>query len=185
MHPLDTFLDRCCLEIERRAALHASDSPALVTGAQAFRHALTAATPVEVEARSQPVVDELRDLAGQPLVDALLPVLDSADSFPWVSYPPLGDDGSQVALGRINHVRDFGEINCGLMLIGAGCTFPLHNHPPQELYLPLTESGEWRVGGSTEFRPYGSDELPYNHPHDTHSVRAGDEPLLAMFVLWP
>lgn len=181
--PLDSFLEQCCAEIERRASVQASHMPVLAEGAQAFRRALDMATPMDVEPLSQPVVAELQDLAASPLVDGLLPAI---DSFPWHKNPVHGDEGTELALGRIEYVRNFGLVNCGLMLIGAGCTYPLHSHPPQELYLPITHDGGWQVGGSTEFRPYGPDELPYNNPHDVHSVRAAEhEPLLAMFVLWP
>lgn len=178
---LDQFLELCCAEIERRASTKTT-APWLSEGAAAFRQALATAVPLEVEQERQPVVDQLREVSS-PLVDALRPAV---DAFPWHAKPGHGDGGTELALGRIDQVRDLGMVNCGLMLIGAGCTYPLHDHPPQELYLPLTASGMWRVGGATNFRAYGPDELPYNNPLDVHSVKAAaDEPLLAMFVLWP
>lgn len=182
MDALDAFLDQCCSEIERRAVVQASTTPVLAEGARAFRRALPLASRLEAAPGSQPVVQELYALEASPLLAALLPAI---DAFPWVQYPPLGDQGNEVALGRINHVRDFGPVTCGLMLIGAGCTFPLHSHPPQELYLPIADGGTWQVGGSTDFRAYGSDELPFNNPHDVHSVKAGSAASLSMFVLWP
>lgn len=182
MRPLDAFLEQCCAEIERRAEVHEATTPVLTAGAQAFRSALADATSIAGPLVTMPVVEQLHTLAPSPLVSALLPAL---GSFPWAENPALGDNGTQVALGRIDEALDFGDVTCGLMLIGSGCAYPLHHHPPQELYLPIAGNASWRFGGSTEFRHLEVDELPYNNPNDVHSVRAGDEPLVAMFVLWP
>ena len=82
-------------------------------------------------------------------------------------------------------VRHLGEIQCGVVLMGAGCAYPVHDHPPQELYLPLAGRGRWRYGGASDYRELGPDDLVYNHPNDRHAIIAGDGPLLALYVLWP
>ncbi len=62
--------------------------------------------------------------------------------------------------------------------------YPEHNHPPPELYLTLSGTAEWRYGGCESYRTVSAGNLLYNNPHDLHGVRAGDTPLLALYLLW-
>ena len=70
------------------------------------------------------------------------------------------------------------------MYVDQGCTYPLHNHPPQELYLTISGVARWRFGGSEELVKIQPNMTLYNHPSDLHAVEAGDTPLVALYVLW-
>ena len=184
--PVDRFLDLCCTEIERRTQLAETDRAALVDGAAAFRRALDAAPPVSYLAPSLvptvPVAGHLQDLS-LPLFGKT--TLAAVREIPWIPSPRLDDGGANVALGLVNKVRDLGDLTCGLILVAPGAAYPEHAHSPQEIYLPISGKGSWRYGGSGEYRSLHDDLLVYNHPRDLHGTVAGDDPLLALYILWP
>ena len=67
-------------------------------------------------------------------------------------------------------------------LVAPGITYPDHHHPPEEVYVVLSP-GEWKHGGSDWFAPgYGG--LVYNVSDTVHAMRAGADPLLAIWCLW-
>ena len=175
---LDVFLHDCCAEIERRAAVAEPLPGVLCHGAAAFRNAIDSARPADAPLTVVPALAEVDNIPRAVLGPAVAQV-------PWVPTPRLGDDGAQVALGLVDQVRELGEVQCGLMLLGAGAAYPEHSHPPQEIYLPIADGGSWRFGGSSEYRMLGEDELVYNHPGDRHGAIAGHLPLLALYILWP
>jgi hypothetical protein len=59
--------------------------------------------------------------------------------------------------------------------------YPDHSHPPDELYLALSE-GEWRRGGEAWFSP-GLGGTVRNPPGVSHAMRSGETPLLAVWIL--
>ncbi len=71
------------------------------------------------------------------------------------------------------------------MLLAPSGAYPEHSHPPQEIYLPIAGGGQWRYGGAERYQLLADDALVYNHPGDRHGALAGDEPLLALYILWP
>lgn len=70
----------------------------------------------------------------------------------------------------------------GLLLLGPGTRYPAHRHPAEELYIPLTDHGEWQKGEAAwRVEPAGG---IIHHPPDLpHATRAGQGPLLALY-LW-
>ena len=70
------------------------------------------------------------------------------------------------------------------MYVDQGCAYPLHNHPPQELYLIVSGHARWRYGGSEHLVEMPPNSTLYNNPSDLHTVEAGDTPLVALYVLW-
>ena len=76
------------------------------------------------------------------------------------------------------------NLEAGVMYVDQGCTYPLHNHPPQEMYLTISGSARWRYGGAETLTEVEPDTTLYNHPLDFHTVEAGETPLVAMYVLW-
>ena len=183
MTALDDFLRACEAEIARRLPHAAVKQTELAAGHAAFSAALDASEPIEGERTAIPVADHLGALAATPLAATAQA---AAAELSWVPSTRLDDDdaGAEAGLAPLNDVRTLPGTLCGLMLLRPDGTYPLHSHPPQELYLPISGEGQWRFGGSTDFRSLGSDELVYNHPNDVHSVVAGDEPLLALYILW-
>ena len=180
--PLDRLLDLSCTEIERRAALAAPSPSVFDSGASAFRSALGSASTVPVPKRTVPVTQHLAGIGDSALA---LAVHEAAPELSWVASPRTTDGGSDVALAPINDVRDLGSLTCGLMLLAPNAVYPEHSHPPQEIYLPIAGGGSWRYGGQANFRVLADDALVYNNPGDVHSVVADDEPLLALYILWP
>ena len=62
-----------------------------------------------------------------------------------------------------------------------GITYPDHRHPPEEVYIVLS-NGQWRQGSGPWHAP-GVGGIVYN-PHDiVHAMRSGDSPLLAIWCL--
>ena len=108
----------------------------------------------------------------------------AADELHWVASPRVDDPGHDTALAPLNEVRRLDPVTAGLLVLRPGATYPVHSHPPQELYLPIADGGRWRYGGDPSYRTLGPDTLVYNHPDDLHSIIAGDSTLLALYVLW-
>ena len=181
MTALDELLWACEREIARRLPHADLKRDELTAGHAAFAAALEASERVEGERSSIPVAEHLGDGASSGL---LAMAQAAAPELSWVPSTRLDDAGTEAGLAPLNDVRTLPGTQCGLMLLRPHGTYPLHSHPPQELYLPISGSGQWRFGGSTEFRALGPDELVYNHPNDVHSVVAGQEPLLALYILW-
>ena len=179
--PLDGFLRDCADEIERRASLDTQRRATLETGARAFSNALDAATPRSHELTGVPVADHLDHLTPGPLVTSLLA---ARHQLTWIPSPRTRDQGVERALSPLNDVLELGAVTCGLMLLAPNCNYPEHAHPPHEIYLPISGAGQWRYGGDTRFRELREDALVYNPPRALHAVRAGDEPLLAIYFLW-
>lgn len=181
MTALDDFLRSCEHEIARRLRLAATKQAELSSGHAAFAAALDASQPVEGERSTIPAAEHLAHGSSSEL---LALAQDAAPELSWVPSIRLDDAGTEAGLAPLNDVRTLPGTQCGLMLLRPHGTYPLHSHPPQELYLPIGGAGQWRFGGSAEFRSLAPDELVYNHPNDVHSVVAGEEPLLALYILW-
>ena len=73
------------------------------------------------------------------------------------------------------------------LLIGASLVAPNvryidHRHPPEEVYIVMSD-GEWyREGDGWRTPRVGG--IVYNPPNVVHAMRAGPEPLLAIWLLW-
>jgi hypothetical protein len=69
----------------------------------------------------------------------------------------------------------------GATLMAPSTSYPVHHHPPQEIYLVLSE-GEWWKEETGWFEP-GHGGTVYNRPDALHAFRAGTKPLLALWAL--
>lgn len=74
------------------------------------------------------------------------------------------------------------ELACGLLLLGPGTLYPAHRHPAVELYVPLTDEGEWQ-SGDEPWRRQPAGTLIHHESGVPHAMRAGGTPLLAAY-LW-
>lgn len=180
MTALDAFLETCAAEIARRASMPGANR-ALEHGATAFTRAVADAGPIPRRCDRLPVVGVIDEIASSPLVDAYRA---ASDEVHWVVSPRVDDRGDDTALAPLNEVRALDPVVAGLLVLRSGATYPLHSHPPQELYLPIADGGRWRYGGNTGFRRVAPEALVYNRPHDLHSIEAGPSALLALYVLW-
>jgi quercetin dioxygenase-like cupin family protein len=73
------------------------------------------------------------------------------------------------------------NVRIGVSLMAPETQYPDHNHPPEEVYVALSD-GMWRQDANPWHEP-GPGGLVYNHPHVTHSMLSGPAPLLAIWTL--
>ena len=69
----------------------------------------------------------------------------------------------------------------GVLLLGPSTHYPRHAHPALEVYYTLTDGEWWRDEGP--WRPLPPGTAIVHAPHVRHATRAGDAPLLAVY-LW-
>ncbi len=174
--PIHSFLGACAKRLSELAVT----APAAV-GAAAFERAVEQSGALAFEAGWLPALDTLQHVDATPLGRHFVEV---APLLPWETTFRTDDHGADIALAPLDEVRDLDGLTVGVMYIRPGCTYPLHSHPPHELYLTLAGHGDWRYGGHDGFRQVGPDMVIYNHPGDLHSAVAGNTPLVALYVLW-
>jgi hypothetical protein len=107
---------------------------------------------------------------------------------PWSKRPHHGPDAERFALGHGNALllgpggaEERADLRIGVSLMAPYTCYPEHSHPPDELYLVLSD-GEWRQGTRDWVRP-GLAGTVRNPPGTAHAMRAGSTPLLAVWGL--
>ena len=73
------------------------------------------------------------------------------------------------------------DVWIGASLVAPGVRYIDHHHPPEEIYIVMSE-GEWFREDRGWHTP-GIGGTVYNPPHAVHAMRAGPEPLLALWLL--
>lgn len=73
------------------------------------------------------------------------------------------------------------DVWVGATVMAPGTLYPDHNHPPAEVYLPLSP-GEW-WNAEMDWTDPGPDGFIYNPPGILHAMRAGAKPFLALWFL--
>lgn len=178
------FMNRCAERLVARAA-EPDAAPEAAAGAHAFQAAVAASTPLPFEPATVPIIDATAGRIGAgPLAADLVAV---TPLLPWVPTFRAADEGTEFGLSLFDRMRDLGGVTAGLMWVGPGRQYPLHRHPPQELYLTLTGRARFRWGGAEELRPVEPDMTLYNHPDDWHtSIAEGADgsPFVALYVTW-
>jgi quercetin dioxygenase-like cupin family protein len=111
-----------------------------------------------------------------------------APSVPWSKRHHEGPDAARFAAGHGNALilgprgaEEREDVVLGVSLMAPHIRYPDHSHPPDELYLVLSE-GEWRRGDADWIRP-GIGGTVRNPPGIVHAMRAGARPLLAVWAL--
>lgn len=155
--------------------------PVETTGAALLAGQLTNTEAKDWSPERVAVVAELDSLASTGLLDAVMPGL---KVLPWIASPRTTDGGTETALAMLNDTFDLGELGMGVIMVGAGCEYPLHHHPPAEVYLVLGGDAEWRWGGAEHFAPVAAGSVIHNNPDDVHAIRAGEDPVVALWVLF-
>jgi len=69
----------------------------------------------------------------------------------------------------------------GVTLMAPNTDYPVHHHPPEEIYLVLSE-GEWWKEATGWFTP-GIGGTVHNTPDALHAFRSGAQPLFALWAL--
>ncbi len=106
-----------------------------------------------------------------------------ASWLPWSFTPRTADQGRHAAILYFDRIFDMGDLVSGLLYVDANQHYPEHNHDGQEMYFLISGTAEWRYGGHDDYRRLPAGNIIYNHPWDWHGVKAGDTPLLALFLL--
>ena len=73
------------------------------------------------------------------------------------------------------------DVWVGVTVMAPGVTYVDHDHPPEEVYLPLAP-GEW-WNAEMDWTDPGARGAIYNPPGILHAMRAGDGPFLALWYL--
>lgn len=73
------------------------------------------------------------------------------------------------------------DVRVGISVMAPGIAYPDHQHPPEELYLALSDS-DWRQSSNPWHAP-GLGGIVYNPPDIVHAMRARQTPLLAIWCL--
>ncbi len=127
-------------------------------------------------------VDDL-PAALQPLVHSLLGL---ADYLVWYTRPAprmpefmQGHANADIIGPRGLAVSE--DIQIGVTLMRPGITYPDHHHPPEEVYIVLSE-GFWRQNNNPWHSP-GPGGYVYNPADIIHAMRSADTPLLALWCL--
>jgi quercetin dioxygenase-like cupin family protein len=74
------------------------------------------------------------------------------------------------------------DVRIGVSLMAPHVRYPDHRHPPEEIYVVLSD-GQWRQETNPWHAP-GIGGLVYNPPNITHAMRSTEHPLLAIWFLW-
>jgi hypothetical protein len=72
------------------------------------------------------------------------------------------------------------DIRVGLLLLGPELHYPLHAHPAEEVYHPLTNGGRWRRGQEA-WRTVPAGHAIHHAPMIPHETKAADSTLLALY----
>jgi mannose-6-phosphate isomerase-like protein (cupin superfamily) len=171
-----SFLSACA----RRLSALCTTAPT-VTGASEFATAVASSRSLQFEPTWLPALDSIQSVDDTPLGRQFAKV---AALLPWDQTTRVEDGGADFAFVEFDQVCTLDGASAGLMYIRPGQQYPLHSHAPHEVYLTIAGTAQWRYGGHDGYRSVGPDATVYNHPHDVHSVVAGDTPLVALYVLW-
>ncbi len=122
-----------------------------------------------------------------PSLEALAPSLRWTQNPNYRAAPPAPDFLANYGYAQFAGPSDVPSLLVtetlafGLLLLGPGLLYPAHRHPAAEIYLPLTEAAWLR--GDEGWRRVPAGEPIYHPPHLAHATRAGENPLLALY-LW-
>ena len=164
--------------------------------AQRISGALAASTGkiVPSEAEAPPAcrylrasIDRARDVASvASLAEAFA---DLAPELAWRRRPGAEAHGEAFRDGHANALivgpgglEQREDVLVGASLVAPGVRYIDHHHPPEEIYIVLSE-GEWYREGRGWYVP-GIGGTVYHPPSVVHAMRAGPAPLLAVWLLW-
>jgi prepilin-type processing-associated H-X9-DG protein len=78
-------------------------------------------------------------------------------------------------------LEDREDVWVGATVMAPGVLYPDHNHPPAEVYLPLSHGQWWNA--EMDWTDPGIGGFIYNPPGILHAMRAADAPFLALWIL--
>ncbi|MBS3648515.1 transcriptional regulator [Pseudaminobacter sp. 19-2017] len=96
--------------------------------------------------------------------------------------PAFHDGHANALIIGPNGLEERADIWIGVSLMSPNVQYPVHRHPPEEIYVVLSP-GEWKKGDEPWHVP-GIGGLVHNPPGTIHSMRSANAPLLAFWLLW-
>jgi hypothetical protein len=133
-----------------------------------------------------PHIQQSSSTFSAPLVDALVA---AAPSLAWRrSYSPA-TAGTQfyenygwTEFAGLTGPMPSKRLACGVLLLGPRVTYPPHRHEADEVYVPLAGTAAW-LQGNDRWRERLPGSVIHHARHESHAMRTGQEPLLALY-LW-
>ncbi len=129
----------------------------------------------------------LRTMTHAPLAAA---IEDAAPLFRWRQNPNysaenmgaefMADYGYVEFAGPKEALFRAPAVRIGLLLLGPRLHYPLHAHPAEEIYHPLTDGGSWRRG-EEDWRAVAPGDAIHHPPMTPHETKATDRTLLALY----
>jgi len=142
--------------------------------------------PATGPGRAAPATAFLAGALALPRVQSRRPVAEAfAALAPRLRWKPKGraeDDqapANTMLLGP-DGVEERDDVWIGATVMAPGVAYPVHRHPPEEVYLPLTPGEWWNT--DMDWRDPGEGVI-HNPPGIHHAMRAGANPLLAIWLL--
>lgn len=138
-----------------------------------------------------PASSTLKDMtaSSSSVVEHAQSMLALSDSFAWWQRPGADEVGEPFKSGHANSIvigpgglEERDDVWVGVSLLAPGIDYPVHHHPPEEVYLVLSE-GQWNQNNGPWQEP-GVGGVVHNPPNILHSMRSGEKPLLATWCLW-
>lgn len=132
-------------------------------------------------------IDRARDVASVASLAGAFSAL--APELAWRRRPGAEAHGEVFREGHANALivgpgglEQRNDVLVGASLVAPGVRYIDHHHPPEEIYIVMSE-GEWYREGKGWYVP-GIGGTVYHPPNVVHAMRAGPAPLLALWVLW-
>ncbi|WP_159014494.1 dimethylsulfonioproprionate lyase family protein [Acidisoma sp. S159] len=103
------------------------------------------------------------------------------ESYDATASPNFFDGHGNVMILGPGGLEERADVQIGFSLLAPHVRYPDHRHPPEEVYLVLSD-GEFQHAASDWFSP-GIGGTIYNSPGIRHAMRSGPTPLFAMWIL--
>lgn len=112
-----------------------------------------------------------------------------SDSLAWWKRSDATQVGEPFSSGHANAtiagpggLEERDDVWVGVSLLAPGIDYPVHHHPPEEVYLVLS-NGCWNQDNGLWNEP-GPGGFVHNPPNIMHAMRSGEKVLLATWCLW-
>lgn len=182
---LQAVLDLVCRSVTADPKRSADTDRTLATIEERLRR-MPDNGPVGHEPMQLPVCALLGEAlaAGTPLLEAFRAI---EPGLAWYRRKgDLGDDRFRACHANAMLVGPGGlepreDVWVGVSLMAPNTSYPVHHHPPEEVYL-VQSAGEWWNEADGWHQP-GFGGTVYHHSDQRHAMRSGSTPLLAFWAL--
>ncbi|MGO4339526.1 dimethylsulfonioproprionate lyase family protein [Labrys sp. KB_33_2] len=169
------------------ASSHASRLRVLAQSLTAVREIPSARVPIQPACEAELAANGDPSPLASALLD-LLPIVHVTRSPSYLAAPPspsFADNyGYAVICGPQNGPPTLltdSQLAFGLMFLGPQTHYPLHHHPADEVYYPLTGPSFWQAGTSSWVSRQAG-EIIHHPPWLPHATLSADRPLVLLYV---